>query len=232
MLTSDQAYAELLANPSKYSNQLALTELVGRLSVTPPNLVPNSVSVLFSGPFSTVGGTGTGTVALSSTPIADFLGRQNAPVVGNATISMIANTEAYKFLIDGRLREFYIEQNKIGSLESFNEWIGGRADSTGGWGKVSQNFVANLRGAVVTLTPYADQSRIFGVTELAEILKNPEITSVNGISRSVLLQVGAEAVRAGATDGGYSGIFDVMKLSSRQFLEGASAVYSASGVGS
>lgn len=135
------------------------------------------------------------------------------------------NTEAYKFLnLDPT------EGNKIlrDALESIfgddpippgskaNQFLYGNnttpRTANGAWDIVSRNFAKGASGNVVAIVPFAQADRVFGATELKELLNNSNVTSINGLDKEALLSF---AKNSPPTAKDIERIFNVIKTTSR-----------------
>ncbi|WP_443623226.1 hypothetical protein [Cellulomonas xiejunii] len=77
--------------------------------------------------------------------------------------------------------------------------VDGTRTEGGLWDQASARFAAETRGHVITLTPTSLNDRTFAVTELEGVLDNPNVDTINGVSRSVLVEVRDTALARGAT---------------------------------
>ena len=91
--------------------------------------------------------------------------------LGTTKIRVIGETDAGKFLD-------YL-QTEGGEFLTFS-------DLTPFWSDVSRFFVAETDHSLITITPYAGGSTIFGTTEIDALVANEQITEVNGVSRADL----------------------------------------------
>ncbi len=62
----------------------------------------------------------------------------------------------------------------------------GTRSGAGLWDEASARFAPSVSGDVITLTSAAEDHRTFAVTELEALLDNPDVTTINGMSRSLL----------------------------------------------
>ncbi|WP_211251111.1 hypothetical protein, partial [Stenoxybacter acetivorans] len=105
----------------------------------------------------------------------------------NANIRIIDNTEAGKFLdyktnetLGLKLRELFGPEFETRGSTG-NKFLYGENDGTGVWASTSQRFVGEAVGEVRVLGPGASASGVFALVELPTLLKNPNITAVEGI---------------------------------------------------
>jgi Ca2+-binding RTX toxin-like protein len=64
----------------------------------------------------------------------------------------------------------------------------GNRSADGAFDIVSKNFADGATGKVIALVPFAQEGQVFGATELKALLENPNVTEINGIPKSELLQ--------------------------------------------
>ncbi|HSD40081.1 MAG TPA: putative Ig domain-containing protein [Rhodocyclaceae bacterium] len=92
------------------------------------------------------------------------------------------------------------------------------ADGTrtpGMWDIASKSLADAAVGDVRTITPFADAGKVFAKTELPALLANSKVTSINGISRSVLIAIRDAALSAGASlDTANNAVFKLTRVSS------------------
>jgi Ca2+-binding RTX toxin-like protein len=119
-------------------------------------------------------------------------------------VRIIDNTEVGKFLnlynnaalVECLGRVFAEDPTSNGSASEeflFGKRVDGIRQPNGIWDEVSQRFVSQARGEVVTLTGGAPSDGVFRLTELPELLKNESlITHIDGIPIGVLRSLGPE----------------------------------------
>lgn len=80
-----------------------------------------------------------------------------------------------------------------------NDFLFGKKDANGNilvwglWDTVSQNFAATATGSVRTIIGAAGRDRTFAAVELPELLRNPRVTDIDGISVEFLRSLPEEA---------------------------------------
>ncbi|MFN6131951.1 MAG: hypothetical protein ACK46L_03400, partial [Synechococcaceae cyanobacterium] len=147
---------------------------------------------------------------------------------GTREIAVFSQTEM------GQLRNSTLFNNAVRHAHGFDQSainnFFGTGPTPGLDDAMSRAYVSNLRVPVITITgPDSDPGRVFGRTEVPAILNNPNIPSVDGISRADLVQrfQGSNLIgRNGATD-----VFEMIKARSFDNMvhSGASIGLDASG---
>lgn len=90
----------------------------------------------------------------------------------------------------------YPDQSKSNAFINGREYIDANGnkqrDNNSAWDIISEKFVRETKGEVITITPEATNERVFGQTELHASLDTPEITKINGVDREQLKQLADE----------------------------------------
>ena len=175
------------------SSESELRNLISRIDYS----LPGSVTILYSGPSGHVGDPAGGR-KLSSWEVAKGVS------VSSSGVRIIDNTEVGKFLnlynnaalVECLGRVFAEDPTSKGSASEaflFGKRVDGIRQPNGIWDEVSQRFVSQARGEVVTLTGGAPSDGVFRLTELPELLKNESsITHIDGIPIGVLRSLGPD----------------------------------------
>ncbi len=157
------------------------------------NLPENSTVVLYSG--NLVNGFNTGAMAQS---IADNL--NEVPNV-NGAVSIINNTDVGRVLSNSDFSNFFFQlavDEGYSAVEvpiPGTEWTTSEVKSLlndpigpdgqpGLWATASDNLASSAHGNVITLSAFADPTRVFGATEFQALLDNPNVTSIDGIPKA------------------------------------------------
>lgn len=138
----------------------------------------------------------------------------------------IKDTPAKKFLDS---QPFRTALRKITGPGAFDETLDGvaHADGTrteGMFDIASRNLARAAKGDVQTITPNAQLGKVFSATELPELLKNPNVTRINGIDREQLNRLRDAVIASGKSHAvGDRVIFRTVNEASRSRLTGISA---------
>ena len=193
-LTAEDANKELERLSSTFSNknislkdkEELLRGIIERLDVS----THGSTTVLYSGSIEIeLGRHGRGTGHLVN------------ELKNNADIRLLDNTEAFRFL-DSNQKDSKILRKALETIFGDDpEFPGSKANqflygnnttprtANGAWDIVSRNFAKGASGNVVAIVPFAQADRVFGATELKELLNNSNVTSINGIDKEALLSL-------------------------------------------
>ena len=132
----------------------------------------------------------------------------------NEDYVQIAHTQSAKLLYEAEFNNI-ISRHLINTLleegyhktinEAFNDGVMGYRDKNGEmqlglWDAVSLGFAENAHGHVVTVTPWADNERIFVRTELPALLKNERVETINGHPREEFVQEFDSYIAQGMTE--------------------------------
>jgi hypothetical protein len=85
------------------------------------------------------------------------------------------------------------------------------AATDGRWADASARFAAATRGEVMTLSGYAGADRTLGLVELPTILKNPEVTHINGKPKAIFESIYEET-------GSLTEVFKAVASSSHELM--------------
>ncbi len=106
----------------------------------------------------------------------------------------ISNTDAGQFLNNGRIATmFSFRVTQSAQAEGIRRpyrdvMMGYRGDDgdmvKGLWDAVSEGFAERAHGHIVTITPWADNDRIFVRTELPILIHNENVETINGLPRA------------------------------------------------
>jgi len=178
-LTKEQANLRL----EQISTPEELRDLVRELDVTGTG----RVTLLWSGSIGTFGSVGAEKIA--SQIVAASI------AASNSDFRILTNTEAGRFLdldrasptfnsrLSNKLEEIFVDRP-----DELRNFLYGQQDpgtkkriGKGAWDIVSENFAAQAKGNVRLIVGGGGDDRIFAQTELPALLRNPEITSIEGI---------------------------------------------------
>ena len=201
-VTVDEALGQLRAwrTSTTAPSQAQIRDLIAQLSVT------------LDGP--------TSTVLYSGLLVPGETGRRTEPLAlalannSGGRIGIINDTDAARVLGSDELREVML---RVTGGDTNAAW---RATDTL-WDTTSGRFASGLSGAVVSVVPFADDSRIWSRTELNALLNNADVSSINGISRdSILGRYNALT----ATRGEAAAYADIREhLMTKSFLDGVTS---------
>ena len=178
-LTYEQAVQQLSAlSDSGKLTPATLLNLIGEISVD-GSAAPGSVTVLYSG------GIGND---LSANGMVEAMAAQGDP------IRIINTTDTAKFLnletgpLKPLLAEMFgVDINTIGKSafgsNAANQFL--FAPGTGAWARGSVHLATTASGNILTISPLSSATRVLAVDELPTILANKNVTSINGIPKSV-----------------------------------------------
>ena len=178
-----------------------IRDLVSRLEFDIP--LNTKATVLYSGP---VGQYNSGAIA-------------NGLAAGSDDIAIIDRTAFNTFLNNPVVQEAVLDA--FGGIQAdANAALFG---SNGGlWSEASARFASAARGAIITITPDANPEKIFGSVEIENILNNADVTTINGVPKSLFIErynsiVATEGVEAASAD-----IFNKINTLSAQNLSNLS----------
>lgn len=177
-LTADQGIGVLVSQRTTYNTRTSLNALASQVEASSSG----RVTVLYSG---RVG--------------SSFSAEEIAKNIEASTkdVRIINNSEVAKFLssdeflaaaarLDGvSLRQF----TEPGYRSPTTDWLYHPAD--GPWAQASARFADGALGDVRVIAPNATPDRVFGATELPRILANENVTSVEGLPRTMLADLHA-----------------------------------------
>ncbi len=119
-----------------------------------------------------------------------MLGQYHSGQIANALadtghFAVIDNTELGRFL--GRPELKSAVSSAIGAAVDSPSYVAAMFDAPDAlWRNASGRLASSASGAIVTITPSADPAKVFATVELEAILQNPNVTTVDGISRSYI----------------------------------------------
>lgn len=182
----DDALIFLSENPNTTVTELR--ELVARMPANPEN---DTSSLLYSGSINDG--------AIWASDIAKNIG------LSNNKISIIDNTDAGELML---YDDFIITLRNSAKKENLNfdeiysgrDENGARINNNSLWDDVSRRFIENSSGKVITITPFSPADSLFAATEFPALLNNPNITHIDGISKSQILSIFNEVKAAGGSD--------------------------------
>ena len=200
-LTLQQALDQLRVQSGQYNSKQALYDLAKQVNV---NAV-GDVTILYSGQT---------TLEFNGKPLVSAQQILDGMKRNSESIRIIDDTDAAKFLgskafkdalasqyglsprdIDPLTNPTDLSPTKQAALKLMNDAL--YHPTAGPWAQASGRFVEATVGEVRTLTGGAGADRVFGQTEVPAALKNPTITTIDGILRSELDAKGeAEAFKA------------------------------------
>ena len=217
--TMEQANA-LLAN---IQTEAELRALVSQLDITSTG----KVTVLYSG-------------MVADTIYSGSL--IQSMVTNGEDIRVLDMTEASKFL-DWKNNDAFADAlervfdgarpGDVGSTA--NQFLQGGVDANGiripngAWDDVSKRFVAATTGDIRTITPFADPNRVFAQTELLVALNNPNVTSIDGVSKQSLLALYNDELAKNGTASALNTLREAVTASSWVNTRGLDVVTDANG---
>lgn len=177
-LTATHAARLLGSNPTAYSTRETLGALVSQVSADSPG----SRTILYSGQLG---------AGISAEDVAkEFLISVDGSRVVNSSDAAALLTSR-EFLsaaarLDGvSIREF----SQLGYRSPTTDWLYHPTD--GPWAQASGRFVDGARGDVRVIVPNATPDRVFAATELPRLLANENVTSIEGLPRTMLADLHA-----------------------------------------
>ena len=117
---------------------------------------------------------------------------------GTRAVATIGSTEVGRFLNDPVFTDALIKAlgtaDDVQNRKFFDRLISGATESgvrteLGVWDLTSRRLVESASGAVRTITPFSPTQGVYAQVEMAAALANDRITSINGISRELLLKI-------------------------------------------
>ena len=153
---------------------------ISQLSTNVPTAQPGATTLLYSGMI------GNGT---HSSVVAEAIAAANPGqilTINQTEIGELLSSDSFQKALEAALGLESESTNKF-----YDELINGSKDANNVrlpdslWDEASRRFVMeNASGDVRTLTPLADSVRVFSQTEVAALLDNPNVTSIDGIPKS------------------------------------------------
>jgi len=176
--------ADLKRNNAKSSGFYTTEQLLGifnKASVEVPNIRPDALTLTYSGPLDTG----------FTWQIAEPIGGQSA-----GEIKTMGRTDVSKLLSSRDLEQALLKANnddpvvvnKILDGEYATDQSGNQVRIKPGWTDImSERFILEAKGPIVSLTPNADPTRVWGMTELDAALRS-EAPTINGIAKEDLIR--------------------------------------------
>lgn len=177
-LTATHAISLLGRDPAAYSTRETLGALVSQVSADSPG----SRTILYSGRLG---------AGISAEDVAkEFLmSVDDIRVVNSSDAAALLTSREFLSAgarLDGvSIREF----NQPGYRSPTTEWLYHPTD--GPWAQASARFVDGARGDVRVIVPNATPDRVFGATELPRLLAYENVTSIEGLPRTMLADLNA-----------------------------------------
>lgn len=218
--TSTQVTLDILdAIDARSLTRARLQELVGQVSVTNPSAAPGAVTLFWSG---YIGDPANEAVRIPTGALGEMVADQ-AP--GRFTV--LGDTEAAKLMKSGIIRTAAREVLRLeGIANATDEQIAALVDGTPGqtglWDIPSRNLALSVVGEVRTFTLDAQNGWVWHRSELPALLANPNVTSVDGISREQLLRIKSNLLSRGMTEAqALAGVMSAVSAASANLLLGA-----------
>jgi hypothetical protein len=157
-----------------------LFDIFNKASVEVPNTRPEAITLTYSGPLDTG----------FTWQIAEPIGAQSAGEIrtmGKTDVSkLLQNSEFQLALLKANNYNDEIVNNILDGEYAFDEF-GNKVRIKPGWTDImSERFVMEAKGPIISLTPNADPTRVWGMTELDAALKSGA-TTINGIAKADLI---------------------------------------------
>lgn len=155
-----------------------LKRIINELDVTDTSAIADAKTILYSG--------------MDKDTVSKLANNPKNRILDNTDASKFLNIDENKTLQD-TLEKIYPDSdwNTRGTeANNFLNGVDGNPRTPGAWDTISENFVANTKGDVITLIGNdASPERVFFQTELDTIrnTNNLEITSINGIQKDTFL---------------------------------------------
>lgn len=175
-ITSLEQAKAFLSNANSSNTVLSTTELKQVISKVGANVEGATSTLLYSGQFD--GGT-------NAWQVAEDIAKNS-----NGKVALITQSNAGKLLLSQELRDA-VDSTAAANNTTLDQLLSGRdangirisADSLDDY--ASELFVKNATGEVRIITnPTADPNSVFAKTELKALLDNPDITSIDGVSKA------------------------------------------------
>ena len=186
-------YQQAMTRLNSVTTVEQLSEVILELDLN----TPQGKTVLYSGVVAN--GDGPGGSPIRAVDIARRLGSENTG------INIIDNTDAGRFLStgdrdSGRNRTLYNKLSELfdGDESRINAYLYGDTDAQGRrvangiWDQLSERFVSRAQGDVITISGGARSDGCFAQVELPALLRNPAVTSIDGIPVEVLRSLSPE----------------------------------------
>ena len=158
-----------------------LLDIFNSASVEAPNISPDAITLTYSGPLDT-----------------GYTWQIAEPISAQSTgqIRSMGKTDVSKLLNDGNLKRALLKANNFDPVivnnildgEYATDQSGNKVRIKPGWTDImSERFVLETKGPLVSLTPNADPTRVWGTTELDAALRSGA-TTINGIAKEDLIR--------------------------------------------
>jgi len=204
-----KSYEEALAELDFVQTPEQFSALVDQLSVT----AQGAVTVLYSGGYLFPKDDKEGFMSGTSIIAAMVENGDDVRVVDKSDAGRFLNSKRNPKLIGALTRIFNEPLVKGGKAQLFmnGHIINGKRQRDGIWDRVSEKFVRDTTGHVLTVTGAAALDRIFAQTELPALLETSGIESVDGIPIEFLRKLDNSSPRM---DGVPLKVFNVLKAQS------------------
>jgi Ca2+-binding RTX toxin-like protein len=181
-------YSEIVSNLEKnnvkstgfYTTE-QLLDIFNKASVEVPNTRPEAITLTYSGPLDTG----------FTWQIAEPIGSQSAGeirTIGKTDVSKLLQNSEFKLALLKANSYNDVIVNKILDGEYATDQSGNKVRIKPGWTDImSERFVLEAKGPIISLTPNADPTRVWGMTELDAALRS-EAPTINGIAKEDLIR--------------------------------------------
>lgn len=166
-LSYQQALDLLQNHPDEYRSPASLADLANRVSV----VADGQVTLLYGGMVHK---------DISSNDLVELMleNHEDIRAINKTPLASLLQSEDYLEAVAHAHGCTSVDEVLVNRNHPANQFMFAATD--GRWADASARFAAATKGEVVTLSSYAGADRTLGLVELPTILKNPEVTQVNG----------------------------------------------------
>jgi hypothetical protein len=158
-----------------------LLDIFNTASVEVPNIRPDATTLTYSGPLDTG----------YTWQIAEPIGAQSAGeirTIGKTDVSKLFENDQFKIALLKANNEDPVVVRSLLDGEYATDQSGNQVRIKPGWSDImSERFVLEAKGPIISLTPNADPTRVWGMTELDAALRS-EAPTINGIAKEDLIR--------------------------------------------
>ena len=169
------------AKSSGFYTTEQLLDIFNMASVDVPNVRPDATTLAYSGPLDTG----------FTWQIAEPIGAQSSGEIrtmGRTDVSKLLSSRVLEQALLKANNDDPVVVNKILDGEYATDQLGNQVRIKPGWTDImSERFILEAKGPLVSLTPNADPTRVWGMTELDAALRS-KAPSINGIAKEDLIR--------------------------------------------